>query len=282
MDHMDATLYGATNEQADWQEQSPNLNSCAEMSAADVIQQATPDHVQLSETEITNAASQTMITDPTTGQTAPMYDPAAGTDIHGVPSLLAQYGVSSHFSEASTGQSSDQRLADLEQALAAGQHVIASVDAQEIWNAIPGVGVSDDPGKHDHELVVTGVDSLTGQVSLNDSGVPTGAEEHVDINTFMDAWSKSNFAMVSTDSPAPMSDPLSIPSAGPTGETIQAEVQHLQNVEHQLNEPVALPVVPLAFGGAAAAAALVVREVISERNRAAAGTEPGSGSVDQA
>ena len=99
--------------------------------------------------------------------------------------LLQSYGVQSSFQ---TGQT----MAELEQDLAGGRAVIAGVDAEFIWNVTdPSANPSNDPDGYaaDHALVVTGIDTATGMVYLNDSGNPNvGREERVPISVFEKAW----------------------------------------------------------------------------------------------
>ncbi len=41
-------------------------------------------------------------------------------------------------------------------------------------------------------VVVTGVDTRTDMVHLNDSGIPTGSDEQISIAAFTQAWATSN------------------------------------------------------------------------------------------
>ena len=54
-------------------------------------------------------------------------------------------------------------------------------------------------GAADHALVVSGINSETGVVTLSDPGTPSGNEEQVPLSVFMDAWSASNYQMLVTD-----------------------------------------------------------------------------------
>lgn len=80
-------------------------------------------------------------------------------------------------------------LPALEVDLGEGRKVIASVNGETIWD-IPG-----DRAVHDHALVVTGVDTGTGTVHLNDSAAPH-PDTQVSVETFEAAWRTSDHAMV--------------------------------------------------------------------------------------
>jgi len=52
-------------------------------------------------------------------------------------------------------------------------------------------------------VVVTGIDSATGMVHLNDSGIDDGRDEQVPGREFEQAWAAShNFTVITTQSPA--------------------------------------------------------------------------------
>jgi hypothetical protein len=52
-------------------------------------------------------------------------------------------------------------------------------------------------------VVVTGMDSATGMVHLNDSGIDDGRDEQVPGRGFEQAWAAShNFTVITTQSPA--------------------------------------------------------------------------------
>ncbi len=46
--------------------------------------------------------------------------------------------------------------------------------------------------RHDHAVVVTGVDTAAGIVHLNDSDSHTGRDEQVPIDTFIQSWASSD------------------------------------------------------------------------------------------
>ena len=68
----------------------------------------------------------------------------------------------------------------LEQDLAGGHKVIAAVNAETIWNYPPGKGQRTNA---DHAVDVTGVDTRTDIVPLNDSGTPNGRDEQIPMAT---------------------------------------------------------------------------------------------------
>ncbi|MGO9071130.1 C39 family peptidase [Mycobacterium sp.] len=152
-------------------------SDCGEMAVADVVGQTTGNEPR--ERQITSLARTTTSI---TGA-GPIYRQRTGTDIRNLPVLLAHYGVRSSLSQRSIG--------GLEQDLARGHKVIAAVNAQTIWNA------AGDRNVDNHVVVVTGIDTQTGAVHLNDSGIKTGRDERVSLATFEKAWATSqNLAVV--------------------------------------------------------------------------------------
>ena len=52
-------------------------------------------------------------------------------------------------------------------------------------------------------MVVTGIDSATGMVHLNDTGIDNRRDEQVPVAEFEQAWAAShNFTVITTQSPA--------------------------------------------------------------------------------
>jgi len=102
--------------------------------------------------------------------------------------LLGKYGIQS---ELTTRNSMEM----LEQYLVTGHKVIAGLNAETIWNYPPGMGRRTDA---DHAVVVTGVDTGTGLVHLNDSGTPNGRDEQIPIPTFLQAWATGDNLLVVT------------------------------------------------------------------------------------
>ncbi|MCV7198852.1 C39 family peptidase [Mycobacterium angelicum] len=176
-----------------WAQQS--LDDCGLMAAADVIGQLT--HRVVSEQEIIAVARRM----PSRVHPGPVYTPPTdendvnhtgqGTEPADLPVLLARYGIS-----AALVNGGD--LDALEHYLVAGHKVIAGVNAELIWG-IP-VETKDTGGNPaaDHAVVVTGVDTASGKVHINDSAVPQGKDETVPIEVFVQAWATSSGAMIVT------------------------------------------------------------------------------------
>lgn len=61
-----------------------------------------------------------------------------------------------------------------------------------------GNGASIYNPRSDHAVVVTGVDTENGIVHLNDSGTPTGRDEQIPMETFVEAWATSHDFMAVT------------------------------------------------------------------------------------
>ena len=109
-----------------------------------------------------------------------------GTSPDDLVVLLRQFGIQSQLTTGNT-------LTTLEQDLAGGRKVIATVNAETIWNTGSG-----DRNEADHAVVVTGVDTRTGLVHLNDSGISTGRDEQIPLDTFTRAWATSNNELIVT------------------------------------------------------------------------------------
>lgn len=82
--------------------------------------------------------------------------------------------------------------------LGSGHAVIVSINAEMIWGQ--PVEETDSAGnpRSDHAVVVTGVDTENGIVHLNDSGTPTGRDEQIPMETFVEAWATSHDFMAVT------------------------------------------------------------------------------------
>ncbi|MGH3557869.1 MAG: C39 family peptidase [Mycobacterium sp.] len=111
-----------------------------------------------------------------------------GTSPEDLVVLLSKYGIQSDLSTGNTMQT-------LEQDLAGGHKVIAGLNAETIWNYPPGQGQRTSA---DHAVVVTGVDTANDIVHLNDSGIPTGRDEQIPMNTFTQAWATGNNLLIVT------------------------------------------------------------------------------------
>jgi hypothetical protein len=111
-----------------------------------------------------------------------------GTSPEDMVVLLQKYDVPSDLTTGNT-------MGVLEQDLAGGHKVIAALNAETIWNYPPGKGQRTDA---DHAVVVTGVDTRTDIVHLNDSGTPNGRDEQIPMATFTRAWATSNNLLIVT------------------------------------------------------------------------------------
>jgi len=65
---------------------------------------------------------------------------------------------------------------------------------------------------------VSAINAQTGEVTLSDPGSPTGNEETVPIDTFMQAWSASDYSMLVTDH-----------AAGTEDHKVQADIAHIEH-----------------------------------------------------
>lgn len=174
-DH-EAAMYGDPAAAAPyWRRQ--HGSDCGEMAVADVIGELTGH--QPTERQITLVAENL----PGTTGSGPIWKPPGNTDIRDLPSLLWHYWVRADNIQTNT--------AAVEQNLAQRRKVIALVNAETIWSR---------PGKRDvgnHFVVVTGIDTKTGTVHLNDSGIAAGRDEQIPIATFEQAWAPNyNSAIV--------------------------------------------------------------------------------------
>lgn len=112
-----------------------------------------------------------------------------------LPKLAKHYGIKltlgSHTTKA------------LEADLKAGDHVIAAVNAEQIWASVPPAQFSKPPPGRvwdftqiffpDHALVVDSINETRGTVTLTDSG--SMALETVSLSVFRSAWSTSGYQL---------------------------------------------------------------------------------------
>jgi Peptidase_C39 like family len=111
-----------------------------------------------------------------------------GTSVEDMVVLLQKYGIQSQLTTGNT-------MGGLEQDLAGGRKVIAALNAETIWNYPAGQG---NRTEADHAVVVTGVDTRTDIVHLNDSGTPNGRDEQIPMATFAQAWATGNNLLIVT------------------------------------------------------------------------------------
>ncbi|WP_145238487.1 C39 family peptidase [Prescottella equi] len=119
-------------------------------------------------------------------------DPANGMTITSLEVLLEDQGVPCHVESSSVD--------DLAAKLDDGYGVIAMVDSGELWTPSDEV-VEDDTA--DHVLVVAGIDTDRGVVTLSDSGNPNGNGLEVPISQFEGAWADSGHTMLVADDTDP-------------------------------------------------------------------------------
>jgi Peptidase_C39 like family len=115
-----------------------------------------------------------------------------GTSPQDMVLLLQKHGIQS---DLTAGNS----MGTMEQDLAGGHKVIAALNAETIWNYRAGDGDRTTP---DHAVVVTGVDTGTNIVHLNDSGTPNGRNEQIPMATFSQAWATSDDLLIVTQETA--------------------------------------------------------------------------------
>jgi predicted double-glycine peptidase len=159
-----------------WRQQ--HAFDCGEMAVADVVGQITGR--QPTEQQITALAERT----PSAAGTGPIWKPPGFTNIRDLPVLLWHYWIRADNIQTST--------AALERDLLEKREVIVILNAETIWNR---------PGKRNsanHFVVVTGIDTKTGMVHLNDSGIKSGRDEQVPIATFERAWAPNQNSAVVT------------------------------------------------------------------------------------
>lgn len=196
------TMYGDPAAAAKyWRQQT--YDDCVLMSAADVIGQVTGR--EPSERAIIKVAQSTpSVVHPGSIYTKPADaehpNSGMGTSVADIPTLLAHYGVDAVITDEdhATATGVATGMAALEQYLGSGHAVIVSINAEMIWGQ--PVEETDSAGnpRSDHAVVVTGVDTENGIVHLNDSGTPTGRDEQIPMETFVEAWATSHDFMAVT------------------------------------------------------------------------------------
>jgi hypothetical protein len=159
-----------------WQEQ--HASDCGEMAVADVVGQVTGR--QPSEQQIIDLAENIS----STAGSGPVWKPTGFTDIRDLPILLLHYGIKADNVQTDIGA--------LKQKLREGHKIIVILNAETIWNR---------PGKRNsgnHFVVVTGIDTGSGVIHLNDSAINTGRDEKVSIATFEQAWAPNFHSAIVT------------------------------------------------------------------------------------
>jgi hypothetical protein len=196
----EGTLYGDPAAAAPFWRYQQYDDDCVPMAVADVVGELTGD--EPSEQAIIKVARST----PSTAHPGPIYTkpktrkPGSGTSFEDEPALLAHYGIhavdTDNESAAKTGVPTGMKA--LEQDLAKGRKVIAAVNSEVIWREPVEDKTPDGEPESNHAAVVTGVDTATGIVHLNDSGSEDGRDEQVPIDIFIRSWASSDDEMTVT------------------------------------------------------------------------------------
>jgi hypothetical protein len=175
-------------------------DDCALMAVADVVGELTG--VKPSEDQVIALAVAT----PSSKEGAPpIYTPAPDLEgpvppaarrnqlpvIRDLPVLLAHYGVPAILTDDTIAANGGPPtgIPGLQDALSNGMKAIISLNGETIWDQ-PG-----DRSIHDHDVVVTGLDTAAGIVHLNDSAAP-GPNSQIPIDVFDTAWRTSAHSMV--------------------------------------------------------------------------------------
>lgn len=187
------TMYGHPAAAAKYWRYQQYWDDCVVMSSADVVGETTG--VEPEEEAIIDMAHST----PSSQSPGPIYtrpadpkdpDSGEGAWFRDIPALLARYHIAAVVRHGN--------IADVEQQLAAGHKVIASVNGELIWHTpVEDQDKNGNPA-HDHALVVTGVDIRSDVVHLNDSGSSTGRDAQVPMALFIQAWDASGELMAVT------------------------------------------------------------------------------------
>lgn len=175
-----------------WQQQSLEDN-CGLVSVADVVGEVTG-HAPTEQQVITLAVNTPSETNPGPIY-APVNDPSHANGTGGIEMadevvLLKHYGITSMMTDTAT-HPEQTGLPALEHYLTDNRKIIAWVNSAVIWNT------SDQRTAADHFLVVTGIDTNTEVVHLNDPGADH-ADEQVPITTFTTAWQTGGDSIVVT------------------------------------------------------------------------------------
>jgi hypothetical protein len=175
-----------------WQAQSLEDN-CGLVSVADVVGEVTGQAP--TERQVIALALNT----PSGTNPGPIYAPEndpshangnGGIEMADEVVLLEHFGIRSVMTDATTHP--DQTgLPALQRYLTGNRKIIAWVNSALIWNT------SDQRSAADHFLVVTGIDTDTDTVHLNDPGADH-ADEQVSIATFTAAWKPGGDSIVVT------------------------------------------------------------------------------------
>jgi hypothetical protein len=196
----EGTLYGDPAAAAKFWRYQQYDDDCVEASVSDVVGELTG--TRPSEQAIIKFAQST----PSTVHPGPIYTKPKkrkagdGTSFDDEPALLTHYGIhatsTDKESAAKTGVPTGMRA--LEQDLSKGRKVIVGVNSEVIWGEPVEDKTPDGQPEANHAVVVTGVDTATGIVHLNDSGIDDGRDERVPIDIFTRSWDSSDDQMTVT------------------------------------------------------------------------------------
>jgi len=147
---------------------------------------------------------------------AELHLPSGNLTLPQAQTVLNHFSIPSELQDYPNNPSA--AVAQLEQYLHDGKNVVLSVNASPIWydsmtagNDKAAEGLPSDEWA-DHAVVVSGINTQTGMVTLSDTGNPGGMdlplvgnhdgnEEQVPLSLFLDAWEGSNYSMLVTDHP---------------------------------------------------------------------------------
>jgi hypothetical protein len=194
------TLYGDPSAAAPFWHYQEYDDDCVEMAVSDLVGELTGD--QPSEHAIVKVA-QSM---PSPSHHGPIYvkpgkrRAGSGTSFTDEPALLSHYGIQAVSTDKGSAKTTGvpTGMKALEQDLAQGRKMIVGLNAELIWREPVEDKTSDGEPEANHSVVVTGVDTATGMVHLNDSGSEDGRDEQVPIDLFIRSWDTSDDQMAVT------------------------------------------------------------------------------------
>jgi hypothetical protein len=125
-----------------------------------------------------------------------------GMSLQQAQKILAGFDIPSHLQDSASPQ---QATGELEHYLEQGRSIVLSVNASPIWYGTE-TSAQNTEGQADHALVVTAINTQTGEVTLSDPGSPNGNEEQVPYDTFMEAWAASHYQMLVSNDTAEGAD----------------------------------------------------------------------------
>jgi hypothetical protein len=177
--------YGDPLTDADYWRQQDSNTSCSVVAQISVYESLTGEYI--SEADAADYAAE-----------QGWFDPDTGTFTEDTGNILEDLGIE-------VSASYDNSLADLADALEAGNKPLVALDANEIWYPeYDRRGNSLELEDMGHVVWVTGIsqeaDGSVGVV-LNDSGDPNGSASVVDYDDFMNAWEDRDFFAAIAENP---------------------------------------------------------------------------------